>query len=226
MTGVQTCALPISHGLLGFAYLTSYLLDAETSIFSASGWGVSRGWNTGGQISETQNIPAAYQYYAITDANSVFTTPGLWNHTEYIPDVIVVNLGTNDFNASNYNSMSAIQKQALVDRFILDYTNFLVLLNNQYPNAKIIVAYGLMGEQNTLGSFTLQIIQQANTIIGSSVCTPFLMEAAGTAPNPFGSNYHPNVGTSMNVANALANYIQSLTGREIVRDMVVYPPVA
>ncbi len=215
-----------SHGLLGFAYLTSYLLDAETSIFSASGWGVSRGWNTGGQISETQNIPAAYQYYAITDANSVFTTPGLWNHTEYIPDVIVVNLGTNDFNASNYNSMSAIQKQALVDRFILDYTNFLVLLNNQYPNAKIIVAYGLMGEQNTLGSFTLQIIQQANTIIGSSVCTPFLMEAAGTAPNPFGSNYHPNVGTSMNVANALANYIQSLTGREIVRDMVVYPPVA
>jgi hypothetical protein len=212
-----------SHGLLAFAYLTSYLLDAETSIFSSSGWGVSRGYNTGGAINETQNIPAAYQYFAINDANTVFTTPGTWNHSDYVPDVVVVNLGTNDFNSSGYNSMNTEQKAALVSRFIADYSAFLVLLNNQYPNAVIIVAYGLMGEASTLGGFTNQAIQLANQTIGETVCVPFQMEAAGTAPNPYGSNYHPNVGTSMNVAQALATLIHTLTGREITREMITYP---
>ena len=209
-----------SHGLLGFAYLTGYLLDAEVNIFSASGWGVSRGWNTGGAISETQNIPAAYEYYAIDASNRVVTEQGKWDHSDYIPDVVVVNLGTNDFNASGYNSMSAENKALLEARFIQDYTTFLIKLNNWYPNAVIIVAYGLMGEANTLEDFTLSAVDLANDEIGREAVHPFIMEAAGTAPNAFGSGYHPNVGTSKNVAEDLAALINELTGREVVRTMI------
>lgn len=209
-----------SHGLLAFAYLTTYLLDAEISIFSASGWGVSRGYNTGGAISATQNIPAAYEYYAINGSNSVYTEPGLWNDSDFEPDVIVVNLGTNDFNASNYNGMTAENKKIMSDKFVADYTAFLQVLNNTHPNAKIIVAYGLMGEALTVGPFTITAIENANTLIGETKVYPFIMEAAGTSPNPFGSNYHPNVGTSKNVAEDLAAFIHELTGREIVRTMI------
>jgi hypothetical protein len=212
-----------SNGLLAFAYLTSYLLDAETSIFSASGWGVSRGYNTNGDINETQNIPTAYQYYAINDTNNVFTDAGKWDHNEFVPDVVVVNLGTNDFNASNYHSLNTQQKAELVSRFVTDYAAFLVLLHNQHPNAIIIVAYGLMNESLTLGEFTLQSIELANQTIGENVFIPFLMEAAGTPPNPFGSNSHPNVGTSINVAIQLAQLIHSLTGRQIYKEMITYP---
>ncbi len=209
-----------SHGLLAFAYLTTYLLDAEISIFSASGWGVSRGFNTGGAISATQNIPAAYEYYAINGSNTVYTQPGLWNDSDFEPDVIVVNLGTNDFNASSYNSMSTENKKIMSDKFVADYTAFLQVLNNTHPDAKIIVAYGLMGEAGTVGPFTITAIENANASIGETKVYPFIMEAAGTPPNPFGSNYHPNVGTSKNVAEDLAALINELTGREIVRTMI------
>ncbi len=209
-----------SDGLRAFAYLTSFLLDSEISIFSASGWGVSRGYNTGGAISETQNIPNAYEYVAIDSSNTVFTLGGKWDTSNYVPDVVVVNLGTNDFNAANYSAMSQENKDLLVARFIQDYTDFLILLNNFYPNAKIIVAYGLMNEQANLEQPTLAVINQANLEIGSTVVYPFLMEGAGTLGNPYGSNYHPNVQTSMNVAEDLAALISSLTGRQIIREMI------
>ena len=211
-----------SNGLLAYAYLSAFLLDAESSIFAASGWGVTRGWNTGGHISETQNIPNGFEYVAIDASNLVFTAAGKWDITEYIPDVIVVNLGTNDFNASGYTHMDEAEQEALVTRFKTDYTNFLILLNNMYPNAKIIVAYGLMNEQGMLEDFTLEIIADANASIGSTLVYAFEMEGAGTGGNPYGSSYHPNVQTSMNVAVALADFISTITGREVVRDMITY----
>ncbi len=211
-----------SHGLLAYAYLSSYLLDAEPSIFAASGWGVSRGYNTGGNTSATQNIPYGFEYFAIDSSNYVFQAPGKWDITNFIPDVIVVNLGTNDFNASGYRNMDETEQAALEQEFITNYTAFLLLLNNMYPNAKIIVAYGLMNEQLLLEDFTLQIIDDANEEIGSTVIYPFEMEGAGTNGNPYGCSYHPNVKTSMNVAEALAELISSITGRQIVRDMITY----
>jgi hypothetical protein len=216
-----------SDGLNAFAYLTTFMLDAEISIFSASGWGVSRGYNTPGfshnpsfgGISEVENIPNAFEYVAIDASNRVLTALGKWDISNFIPDVIVVNLGTNDFNASSYRTMSTEDKTALEDRFKADYVDFLVLLNNMYPNAKIIVAYGLMNEQGLLEAITLEIINLANSEIGQTVVFAFEMEGAGTNSNPYGANYHPNVQTSINVARDLADYIHELTGREIVRNI-------
>lgn len=205
-----------SDGLQAFAFLTSYMLDADVSIFSASGWGATRGWNTGGAVSQTQTIPEAFQYIAINSSNTVFTSGGKWDMSNYVPDVIVVNLGTNDFNANNYSSLSEELQKVQSDLFIDTYTYFLRVLNNSYPDAIIIVAYGLMGEQNVLGGFTLQVIANANEAIGSSVVYPFIMEAAGSGGNPYGSNYHPNVQTSINVAEDLSALITSLTGKESV----------
>ena len=132
----------------------------------------------------------------------------------------MVNLGTNDFNASSYTSKTELQKAEIEERFKTDYTDFLVLLNNMYPNAVIIVAYGLMNEQNLLEDFTLEIIDDANDEIGEVKVYAFEMEGAGTNSNPYGSSYHPNVQTSMNVAEALAELISTITGREIVREMI------
>ncbi len=209
-----------SDGLRAFAYLTTFLLDSEISIFSASGWGVSRGWNTSGNISETQNIPNAFEYTAIDASNYVFTEGGKWDISNFVPDVIVVNLGTNDFNASNYRTMSTLDKLALEERFYNDYTDFLVLLNNMYPDAFIIVAYGLMNEQTLLEDITLEIINGANATIGETKVYAFEMEGAGTLGNPYGCSYHPNVQTSMNVAESLADFISSITGRAVVREMI------
>lgn len=209
-----------SNGMLGFAYLTAYVLAADIDIFSASGWGVTRGWNTGGALSALQNIPAAYDYFAIDDSNTVFTTPGKWDPSDYEPDVIVVNLGTNDFNATGYTGLTEEAKAEIARLYTEGYTAFLLRLYNMHRSAKIIVAYGLMGETSILGQFTLDAIAEAEKTIGTGIISTFVMEAGGTNGNLYGSNYHPNVQTSINNAEDLAALISTLTGRQIVRDMI------
>lgn len=220
INGIEGKTTRNSNGLIGFAYLVSYMLDAECSIFAASGWGVTRGYNTGGQINTTENIPNAFDYVGINDTNKVLTDLGKWNVSNYTPDVIVVNLGTNDFNASGYDSMSAEQKTALEERFITDYTAFILKLNNAYPNAEIIVSYGLMGEALKLGGFTNQIVANAQEV--TNKVHVFQMEAAGSNQIPYGSNYHPSVQTHIRVADAMVNFILQLTDYEKVRNNIVW----
>jgi hypothetical protein len=209
-----------SDGLRAYAYLTGYLLDAEISIFSASGWGVSRGFNTSGRISETENIPSAFDYYAIDNTNKVYREAGLWNHSDFVPDVIVVNLGVNDFNSAGYDIMNSLDRIDLEYRYWLDYTAFLVKLSNLYPDALIIVAFRFTNVQNGLVDTTLEVINEANRLTGATKIYAFEVEPAGTLGNDYGCDYHSNVGTNKNIAQSLAEYINSLTGREIVRTMI------
>jgi hypothetical protein len=212
-----------SHGLLGFAYIAAYMLDADISIFASSGWGVTRGWNTNGQISATQTLVAAYEYVGINAVNTVFTAGGRWDHTDYIPDVLILNMGTNDFNAPNnpaYDAMTPAQKQVLIDAFVATYVQFILNLRNYYPDAYIIVGYGLMGDSAKLGVPSQTIVTQCSAVTNRVYI--FQMEAAGTNGNTFGSGYHPNVGTHLNVAQALADFITEITGVEQVRDNIDY----
>ncbi len=209
-----------SHGLLGFPYLASYMMNAECSIFAASGWGVTRGWNTNGDINTVENIPNAYDYIGIDAGNKVLTSLGRWNHTDYVPDVIVVNLGTNDFNASGYNAMDDAEKLALENRFVEDYTAFILRLNNYHPDAIIIVAYGLMGESLTLKPVTEQVVANANVV--TDKVHIFQMEAAGSNGIPYGVGYHPTVQTHINVAEALVAKIETLTDFIKIRDNITW----
>ncbi|HRY78334.1 MAG TPA: hypothetical protein P5154_06190, partial [Candidatus Izemoplasmatales bacterium] len=128
--------------------------------------------------------------------------------------------GTNDFNASGYASMTPENKTALVNAYRDAYTAFLIKLHNIHPQAQIIVAYGLMGDALTVGPSTLEAVANAEAQIGDGILSIFVMEAAGTLSNPYGSNYHPNVRTSMNNAIQLADFISELTGREVSREMI------
>ncbi len=208
-----------SDGLKGFAYLTSYMLGAEVDIFAASGWGVTRGWNTGGRISETENIPEAYDYIAITDQNTIDRVIGKWDHFHYTPDVVVVNLGTNDFNSCGYENMTEEEKEKMETVFVTRYADFIHKLADLFPKVHVIVAYGLMGDAAILEAPTARAVALANTRIGFERAYLFLMEAAGSNGNQFGSDYHPNVGTGINVARSLAFFISRLSGRKIINEI-------
>ena len=210
-----------SDGLLDFAYLTSYMLDAEFSIVASSGWGISRGWNTpGGAIDEIENIPNAFDYVAIDGTNHVRTDWGKWDQSDFDPDVIVITLGTNDFNAPAYDNMNETDKAALRERFVADYVAFLVRLNNLFPGVPIIVAYGIMADAWRIGSSELAAVAQANAAIGETAVYALEMPAGGTLGQVFGSDYHPSAGTHVLAANALTNLIVALTGALKVRDNV------
>ncbi|MGD9909685.1 MAG: SGNH/GDSL hydrolase family protein [Candidatus Izemoplasmatales bacterium] len=206
-----------SNVLFAYTYLSAYYLDAEYSIIAASGWGVSRGYNTGGVLDEVRNIPNAYNYTGITDQGLV-TEALPWDQESYEPDIIVIALGSNDLNSSGYSSMTSENQAAFDFQFKTDFLAFLDHIHALHPDAIIILAYGILSENTVLEAITLDIINSVTDetmVIYGCKLTP-----AGTNDIPYGSDYHPSVGTHLIAAKELADFIVEVTNFEIVHGVI------
>jgi len=209
-----------SNVFLAYSYLTGYLLDAEISIVAGSGWGISRGYNMEGVQSDFENIPNAYRYYGIDSSNRVITSLGFYDNSLKHPNVIVINLGTNDFFSSNYALLEKVEQVIVEERFRRDYLKFLANLRETHMNSIILVAYGLMNEIPLLGNIIEGIIKKANQEYGN--IHGFIMVPAGYDGDPVGTYNHPTGKTHSRNAEALASLIHELTGRIIVHESIVW----
>jgi len=99
---------------------------ADYMVTAISGRGVVR--NTGGDTDKL--LPAIYPYI------DQYNLPGVEYDFKVQPDVIIINLGTNDASGNNPNLTSAEFKTGL-KAFLKDVRKY-------NPNAEIIYAYGLM----------------------------------------------------------------------------------
>ncbi len=205
-----------SQGLLDLAYLSAYAHDAEYSLIASSGWGVSRGWNIpDGSIDRIQCMPNAYEYWAIDGTNRIRLDWGKWDLTQFSPDVIVLSLGTNDFNAPGYDAMEEAEKARLRDAFVGDYLAFLSRLNQWHPGVPVILCYGIMADAWRIGESERRVAEIARSAMGMRVMT--LEVPAGGTEFPFGSSYHPTVGTHVRAAQRLTQAIAQLSGHEPLR---------
>lgn len=88
-------------------------------------------------------MPAMYEQTLFMDSTE------LWNPTLYIPDVVCVNLGTNDTSLDNYDM------NLLTD----GYRSFMKKLRIYYPYAKIVLLTGAMLNGKQLEDVKNQWIQ-------------------------------------------------------------------
>jgi hypothetical protein len=193
-----------SDGLRAYAYLTSHMFDAELNIFSASGWPLLKGPWTG-----NNNIPTAYDYVNV-NSNIV------WSHNNYSPDVVIINLGTNDW--SYISSLSAYDKIQALENFEIAFVDFIKKINQLHPDAVIVIAYGLMNETNIYNS-TLNAVQDAQDelpLVGiHSIQLPGVNSIDG-----IGSSYHPSVATHIKAADVLVEAISEWMNWDIVNDNI------
>ena len=111
-----------SYGYLGAGILANWQsMKADVTVVSQSGLTVS-----GGNETKYPNISDFYDNYSPVD-------DAAWDFTEFVPDFVVVDLGTND---SLIGTSSAVIKSY--------YTDFLRHVRGKYPNAAIICCYGAM----------------------------------------------------------------------------------
>lgn len=179
-----------TDALKAFAFLTAQALDADVNIFSASGWGCyASKWTD----PVTLNVPDAYDY---VDFKS--TIP--WIYEKYVPDVVVVNLGTNDY--SYIKGFSGAEYDAQMTAFQQKYISFLRHLHEIYPNAQIIVLYGLMNESD-IYDVTEGIVEIAKADIPDLA----VIKINGDA---LGYNSHPSVASHIIIARKLTAFIQGL----------------
>jgi hypothetical protein len=186
-----------------YAMQTARLIDAEPVLVSFSGKGVYR--NFDGDTNET--LPKIYDRIHLQNKNSA-----LWNHTQQVPDIIVLNLGTNDYYGESQN------KPLNDSVFVETYIRFVDKLIKLYPQAKIICVNGPMlndawpvGKQCwTRIQTSLKKVQQHFQAKGNTQLYTYFFTPQ-TAP--FGEDYHPSLAVHTKMAEELSTFIQTVVNQ-------------
>ena len=194
-----------SDGLRAYAFLAARMLDAEINIFSASGWPLVKGPWTG-----DNNIPSAYDYVNVYSTNA-------WNHSNYEPDVIIVNLGTNDW--SYIVSQPTGDRPALLLAWEDAYVDFIGELHDLHPQAIIVIVYGLMNE-TSIYTPTLNAVSKAHTAYPGLDLFSIQLPSVN-AEEGIGSSNHPSVTTHIRAAGVLATQLEVWCDWNIVYSNIV-----
>ena len=124
-----------------YAYKTSANLDADYSMVSVSGWGIISGYSSNGTKQASSQLPKYYDRLAVAWTNLCGVDPKAikWDFSSFIPNVIVVNLGTNDSSYTKGNSEK-------ITEYKIAYIDFLKDIRAKNPDAAIICSLGIMGQ--------------------------------------------------------------------------------
>ncbi|MBE2216191.1 MAG: SGNH/GDSL hydrolase family protein [Opitutaceae bacterium] len=178
---------------LGYSGLTARTLDADYVVVSRSGIGMVRNYDGPRDGIPGDAVPAAY-------GRSLFLRPdSAWDFSRFTPDVVCVNLGTNDFSTSGVN----------VDLFVATYRTFVEQLLARYPKAQLVMLQGPMNTSPELRAALDRVRAQLSPEVAPRV--HFLaLTAQGSVG--LGADYHPNRAQSEINARELTTYLRELMG--------------
>ncbi|MDD2955718.1 MAG: SGNH/GDSL hydrolase family protein [Oscillospiraceae bacterium] len=201
-------------GLATYAALTADALCADYQTVCASGWAVRKSPYGG-------CLPSVY---CKTDG---FNFDENWDFSRFQPDLVVINLGTNDYVWYCYYAKNAdlLEKSvarlgadkkwledgetddgdALLAAFREAYTDFLLLVRQKNPGAWILCTLGLMG--NELEPQIREAIAKSRLTRVSYFRLPYLSEVGAA-----GGNGHPNLAAHRGAAERLTAHLRQRMG--------------
>ena len=206
-----------SDGLKAFAYLTSRMYDTEIDEINASGWGVKWGWNS---QSGSANIPAAFYKTGILSTQSIEKVNYDYAHEVY--DLIIINLGMNDFNAYLKNISDEAQFTAKTNEYMDAVKAFYNALLNVY-DCPILILHTANGNTKAEGYYNERVAAEINEGLESPRIFPIIIPANGSGTN-MGANSHANVQTHIWTVDKIAEWITNNLGWTKVRDNLVFNP--
>ncbi|MFH1500159.1 MAG: SGNH/GDSL hydrolase family protein [Verrucomicrobiota bacterium] len=144
-------------------------LDADYLVVARSGIGMLRNYGGPAEGNPTDNMPAVYDRTLFKNA-----TPK-WDTARFTPDVVCVNLCTNDFSGKGPD------RQLFED----NYTAFVRRLQGQYPAARIVLLLGPMTTKPEIR----EILERVAANTGDQVS---FFQLSGQGKHGFGAHYHPS----------------------------------
>ncbi len=209
---------------VNYATMVSKELHADYQLFSQGGWGVYCGWDN----DMRHNIPAYYEKVCALTLCKKNIDLGAHEDYDfaYQPDVIVVNLGTNDNTAFDQPEFTdpvtgMVHKQhrnadgtydvddiAAVKKAVFD---FITMLRKHHPASHIVWCYGMLGYALTL-PITEAINDYRNKTGDNNVA---FLNLPNTTLEECGSHMHPGYKSHKKAARVLVDYIKQVTGINI-----------
>lgn len=188
-----------------YAYKTAEKLGADYSLVSLSGYGVVSGYSGNGEKVPEQTMPQYYGklgYSGGTYLGDYMAQEQEWDFTKRQPDVIVVNLGTND---NSYTKTSTDRK----GEFALEYAEFLKQVRDKNPDATIICTLGIMGAE--LYSYIKDAVEIYTEDTGDhNIYT--MQFAAQSMSDGIAADWHPSEKTHEKAAEKLVATIKEVMG--------------
>jgi hypothetical protein len=120
-----------ADGQLSYGLLIARALSAQAQLVCYGGRGLIRDWRG------RRDVPHAPQFFdlAVVDELPRLHPGARWDHAGYRPDVVVVSLGTNDFNLA----LGAFPDR---EEFVSAYVAFVRSIRAHFPAAAIILTEG------------------------------------------------------------------------------------
>ncbi len=205
-----------------YTRMTAQALNADYRVISQSGWGVYCSWDNNPDC----NIPEIYESVCGVLTGEKNEALGAWRENDFTswqPDVIVVNLGTNDGSAF-YNpgwreeATGKLYKQQLnedgtfreedLNRFKHAVISFLAKLRRCNPEAQLVWTYGMLGL--LLMPAIREAVKSYSEEAGDHRVS--VLELPDTTEETVGSRLHPGILSHERAAEVLSGYLRNLLG--------------
>ncbi|MCM1558692.1 MAG: GDSL-type esterase/lipase family protein [Butyrivibrio sp.] len=170
-----------------YSLLTAKALDAEANLISWSGNGIISGYveETAAEPSDGCLMPKIYEYTDLSCSEKLFGEDEekweKWDFSRFVPDIILVNLGTNDCSWCR-----DIQERK--DEYRRQYMAFLRAIRGHNPKARILCMLGTM-DQRVLKETEEAVKIFSETEEDSAVY--FLSLPPQNPEDGYGADWHP-----------------------------------
>jgi len=185
-----------------YAYKTAKALDADYSMVSFSGYGIISGYTEEEQPLTTQLVPPLYPKLGYTwTCNRDFSPSDIeWDFSVRRPDLIVINLGTNDDSYCK----DVEERQ---ETYCAAYTEFLKLVRKLNPSSKILCTLGMMGDR--LFPYVQKAVDCFVSETGDNNTYTMKFEVQ-LLEDGYSADYHPSITTHDKAAAKLVAKIKEL----------------
>ena len=176
------------NNYMAYGPITARALNAEYSIIAISGKGIIRNYGAK-ETTSPDPLPMFYDRTLQNEAN----TP--WKFDTWLPDIVLINLGTNDYSTT---------PQPSFEIFSAAYKNLISLIRGNYPNAAIFLLGSPLPTKPLLEN--IQAIATDLSKTDSKIFYYPLPPPASEAE--YGCDWHPKVIAHQRMAEGLTAFIK------------------
>ena len=188
-----------------YASITARHLDAQHWVVARSGIGAYRNFGEPKEGSPRSCMPVQYEYTGYAYDSDLRKKAGFdsekWDFSRYQPDVVCINLGTNDLSTNNYD----------LKRLKQGYQKLLKMVRQHNPKAKIVLLTGsmlynqeLQEAKQLLDEVTAEAQQSGDKEVYRFDMTHIMGD------DWIGNDWHPNIYQDEKMAVELTAYLRSL----------------
>ena len=190
-----------------YASITARNLEAQHWVVARSGIGAYRNYGEPKTGSPGSCMPVQYEYTGYAWNPDFRNQPTFlgekWDFSRYQPDVICINLGTNDLSTNNYDLQLLRQ----------GYQKLLKMAREHNPKAKIVFLTGSMLYNQELQEAKQLLDEIAAEARKSGDKEVYRFDIAPISGEEFyGNDWHPNIYQDEKMASELTVYLRQLMG--------------